>query len=30
LHHWEGMGPEHRHGDSPMERHAMTEVVFQR
>jgi tellurite methyltransferase len=30
VHHWEGMGPEHRHGNSPMERHAMTEVVLQR
>jgi cyclopropane fatty-acyl-phospholipid synthase-like methyltransferase len=30
VHHWEGMGPEHRHGDSPVERHAMTEVVLQR
>jgi cyclopropane fatty-acyl-phospholipid synthase-like methyltransferase len=30
VHHWEGMGPEHRHGNSPIERHAMTEVVLQR
>jgi cyclopropane fatty-acyl-phospholipid synthase-like methyltransferase len=30
VHHWEGMGPEHRHGNNPIERHAMTEVVLQR
>jgi cyclopropane fatty-acyl-phospholipid synthase-like methyltransferase len=30
VYHWEGMGPEHRHGDNPIECHAMTEVVFQR
>jgi cyclopropane fatty-acyl-phospholipid synthase-like methyltransferase len=30
VYHWEGMGPEHRHGNSPIERHAMTEVVLQR
>jgi cyclopropane fatty-acyl-phospholipid synthase-like methyltransferase len=30
IHHWEGVGPEHRHGDGPMERHAVTEVVLQR
>jgi len=30
LHHWEGMGPKHRHGNRPLERHAMTEVVLQR
>ncbi len=28
LHHWEGLGPEHRHGDSPPERHGMVEAVF--
>ena len=30
VHHWEGVGPEHRHGNNPIERHAMTEVVLQR
>jgi cyclopropane fatty-acyl-phospholipid synthase-like methyltransferase len=30
VYHWEGMGPEHQHGNSPIERHAMTEVVLQR
>jgi cyclopropane fatty-acyl-phospholipid synthase-like methyltransferase len=30
VHHWEGVGPEHRHGNRPIERHAMTEVVLQR
>lgn len=30
LHHWEGLGPEHRHGDSPPERHSMFEVVLLR
>ncbi len=30
VYHWEGVGPEHRHGNSPIERHAMTEVVLQR
>jgi cyclopropane fatty-acyl-phospholipid synthase-like methyltransferase len=30
IHHWEGMGPEHRHGDGPPQRHAMTEAVFRR
>jgi tellurite methyltransferase len=30
LHHWEGIGPEHRHGTGPLERHAMAEVVLQR
>ncbi len=28
LHHWEGLGPEHRHGDGPLERHARFEAVF--
>ena len=27
IHHWEGFGPEHRHGDSPPERHGVVEVV---
>ncbi|HUH98656.1 MAG TPA: class I SAM-dependent methyltransferase [Anaerolineales bacterium] len=30
VHHWEGLGPEHRHGNGPTERHAMAEVVLQR
>jgi len=30
LRYWEGLGPEHRHGDSPWERHAMVEAVFQK
>jgi cyclopropane fatty-acyl-phospholipid synthase-like methyltransferase len=30
VYHWEGVGPEHRHGNSPIECHAMTEVVLQR
>ena len=30
LHYWEGTGPEHRHGNSPVERHALVEAVFQR
>jgi hypothetical protein len=29
VHHWEGLGPEHRHGDGPLERHALIEAVFQ-
>jgi hypothetical protein len=28
LHHWEGLGPEHQHGDDPPERHGKFEVVF--
>ncbi len=28
IHHWEGMGPEHRHGAGPPERHAMAEAVL--
>jgi 2-polyprenyl-3-methyl-5-hydroxy-6-metoxy-1,4-benzoquinol methylase len=27
LHHWEGLGPEHRHGDGPLERHGEVEFV---
>jgi cyclopropane fatty-acyl-phospholipid synthase-like methyltransferase len=27
---WEGLGPEHRHGEGPPERHARTEAVFRR
>ena len=30
VYHWEGVGHEHRHGNSPIECHAMTEVVLQR
>jgi cyclopropane fatty-acyl-phospholipid synthase-like methyltransferase len=30
VYHWEGMGPEHRHGNNPIERHAMSEVVLQK
>ena len=30
VHHWEGLGPEHRHGEGPLERHALIEVVLQR
>jgi cyclopropane fatty-acyl-phospholipid synthase-like methyltransferase len=30
LHHWEGLGPEHRHGDGPLERHGRFEAVLQR
>ncbi len=27
VHHWEGLGPEHRHGEHPPERHGMVELV---
>jgi hypothetical protein len=27
LHHWEGLGPAHRHGDGPLERHGRFELV---
>ena len=30
IHQWEGLGPEHRHGDGPPERHGLFEVVLQR
>jgi cyclopropane fatty-acyl-phospholipid synthase-like methyltransferase len=30
VHHWEGLGPEHRHGDGPVERHGRTEAVFRK
>jgi SAM-dependent methyltransferase len=30
LHHWEGLGPEHRHGDGPPERHGRVEAVLQK
>jgi len=28
VHHWEGLGPEHRHGDGPTERHGRFEAIF--
>jgi len=30
IHHREGMGPKHRHGNGPLEQHAMVEAVFQK
>lgn len=30
IYHREGMGRKHRHGDSPIEQHAMAEAIFQR
>jgi O-methyltransferase involved in polyketide biosynthesis len=30
LHHREGLGPEHRHGDGELERHALAEAVLRR
>jgi 2-polyprenyl-3-methyl-5-hydroxy-6-metoxy-1,4-benzoquinol methylase len=30
VHHWEGLGPPHRHGDGPEERHGDVEVVLVR
>lgn len=30
VHHWEGLGPEHRHGDQAPERHAKVEAVLRR
>ena len=27
---WEGLGPEHRHGDGPPERHAIARAVFRK
>jgi len=30
VHEWEGMGPEHRHGDGQLQRHGMVELVLQR
>jgi SAM-dependent methyltransferase len=30
LHHWEGMGPEHAHGDGPVHRHALCECILRR
>jgi SAM-dependent methyltransferase len=28
VHSWEGLGPEHRHGDGPIERHGLAEAVM--
>jgi len=28
VHHWEGLGPEHRHGNGPIQQHGMVEVVL--
>ena len=30
IHHWEGLGPEHRHGDGPLERHGWIELCAQK
>ena len=30
VEYWEGLGPEHRHGDGPVERHGLAEAVFRR
>lgn len=30
IHHWEGMGPEHRHGSGPPERHGRIEAVLRK
>jgi SAM-dependent methyltransferase len=30
IHHWEGLGPQHRHGENPPERHGEVEVVLSR
>lgn len=30
LHHWEGFGKKHRHGNGPVEQHARVEMVFQK
>lgn len=30
IYHWEGMGPEHKHGNNPIERHAIFKVVLRR
>jgi hypothetical protein len=27
VHHWEGLGPEHNHGDGPIHRHGVVEFV---
>ncbi len=28
IHHWEGLGPKHHHGDGKLEQHAIIEAVF--
>jgi tellurite methyltransferase len=30
IHHWEGLGSKHRHGDDPIEQHWVVEAVFRR
>lgn len=30
IYHWEGLGPEHRHGNSPIERHDMIEIIIEK
>ncbi len=30
IHHWEGLGPEHRHGDGPPERHGRFEAILRK
>ncbi|RUT73361.1 class I SAM-dependent methyltransferase [Ancylomarina longa] len=30
IHHWEGLGPEHKHGDSPIEQHHLIELVLEK
>ena len=30
IHQWQGLGRKHRHGDSPIEQHAMIELVMER
>ncbi len=30
VHSWDGLTPEHRHGDGPPERHGRAEAVFRR
>jgi hypothetical protein len=30
IHSWEGLGPKHRHGDGPPERHGLAEAVLRR
>jgi SAM-dependent methyltransferase len=30
IHSWEGLGPEHHHGDGPPERHGLAEAVLRR
>lgn len=30
IHHWEGLGEEHSHGEGPLERHGMVEAIFKK